>query len=71
MTTQPTNGEASASKAPSHYVYHVRDRENKKGIFTRVGAAWPHGDGKGFNLQIDCVPLDGRLTLRIPSEDKQ
>ena len=67
-TTQP---ETASAKAPSHYVYHVRDREGKKGIFTRVGAAWPHGDGKGFNLQIECVPLDGRLTLRIPSEDKQ
>jgi hypothetical protein len=59
-----------ASKAPSHIVYQVRDREGGKGFFTRIGAAWPHRDGKGFNVQIESVPLDGRLNLRVISEDK-
>lgn len=59
------------TKAPSHIVYHVRDgREGDKGFWTRVGAAWPHTDGKGLNVQLDAVPLDGRITLRVPSDKK-
>ena len=60
-----------ASKSPSHVVYQVRDREGSKGFFTRIGAAWPHRDGKGFNVQIESVPLDGRITLRVASEKKE
>lgn len=65
-TTQPT-----ASKAPTHIAYHVRDREGHKAIFTRIGAAWPHKDGNGFNIQIESVPLDGRITLRVASDNKE
>lgn len=64
-----TNSE-TASKAPSHIVYHVRDREGKKGFWTRIGSAWAHADGKGFNVQLEVVPLDGRISLRIASEKK-
>jgi hypothetical protein len=28
-------------------------------------------DGKGLNIQIDAIPLDGRLTLRVVSEAKE
>jgi hypothetical protein len=63
------SNETSKSK-PTHYVYQVRDREGQKGIWTRIGAAWAQKDGKGFNVQLDAVPLDGRITLRVPSEDK-
>jgi hypothetical protein len=65
-----TNTNESASKSPSHIVYHVRDREGGKGFFTRIGAAWPHKDGNGFNVQLEVVPLDGRITLRVASEKK-
>jgi hypothetical protein len=61
----------TATKAPSHIAYQVRDREGKKGFFTRIGAAWPHGDGQGFNIQLEAVPLDGRITLRVASEQKE
>ena len=60
----------STSNGPSHIAYQVRDREGQKGIWTRIGSVWPHGDGKGFNIQLECVPLDGRITLRSASEDK-
>jgi len=39
--------------------------------WNRIGAAWAHADGKGFNLQIEAVPLDGRITLRVVSENKE
>jgi len=66
MTDKPQAG--AAPKAPTHIAYHVRDREGGKGFWTRIGSAWPHADGKGFNIQIDTVPLDGRITLRIADE---
>ena len=33
-----------------------------------MGAAWPNKDGRGFNVVLDVVPLDGRLILREPME---
>ncbi len=60
----------TAAKAPSHIAYHVRDGK-EKGYFTRIGAAWPHKDGKGFNIKLGgLVPLDGEITLRTASEKK-
>jgi hypothetical protein len=63
-----TDNQTAASKAPSHLAYQVRGREGQKGYFTRVGAAWPNKKGTGFNIQLDAVPLNGRITLLIPSE---
>ncbi len=66
-----TNTETKpAGKSPSHIVYHVRDREGQKSFWTRIGSAWAHADGKGFNVQLEVAPLDGRLNLRIASEKK-
>ena len=62
------NNNQPTSKAPSHIVYHVREREGSESFWTRIGSAWPHADGQGFNVQIETVPLDGRITLRIPIE---
>ena len=58
------------SKAPSHAAWQVREREGSKGFWTRIGSAWAHQDGSGFNIQLDCVPLDGRIVLRVIT-DKQ
>jgi len=63
--------ETTTSKLPSHVAYVVRGREGQKAIFTRIGAAWPHKDGNGFNIQIESVPLDGRVTLRVATEKKE
>lgn len=68
--TNETTASSNNPKAPSHIVYQVRDREGKKGFWTRIGSAWAHGDGKGFNVQLEVVPLDGRITLRVASESK-
>ncbi len=63
-----TNNQPANSKSPTHIAYHVRDREGTESFWTRIGSAWQHADGKGFNIQVDTVPLDGRISLRIPSE---
>jgi hypothetical protein len=68
--TKDANNTAPASKTPSHTAYQVRDREGGKGYWTRIGAAWAHGDGQGFNIQLESVPLDGRITLRVAIDKK-
>ena len=70
MTNDAKTNETAGSKMPSHIVYHVRDREGGKGFWTRIGSVWPHQDGKGFNVQLDCVPLDGAIQLRVASDTK-
>jgi single-stranded DNA-binding protein len=52
----------------------VEDKEEgseEKPFWTRVGSAWPHGDGKGLNIQIASgVAVSGRLVLREYTDDK-
>ncbi len=49
-------------------VYHVRDYTGVDGepqsAWTRIGSVWMHRDGDGYNIHLDCLPVDGRLTLR-------
>ena len=67
-----TKSESTTSKGPSHVAYQVRDREGQKGFWTRIGAAWKHKDGEGFNLQLDLVPVaGGRIVLRVPNDDQE
>jgi hypothetical protein len=70
MSDTNTNPQTS-HKAPSHVAYQVREREGRKAFWTRIGSAWAHADGKGFNIQLECVPLDGRITIRVASEKKE
>jgi len=64
-----TNNNGNSNK-PSHSAYQVRDSANGKSFWTRIGSAWAHADNNGFNIQLDCVPLDGRITLRGVTENK-
>jgi len=60
----------SSNNDPVLIAYTVRDRsKNQKAIWTRVGAAWPHDKGAGFNVQLEALPLDGRLVLIEPKSD--
>ena len=64
MNTTDTN---NSHKAPTHIAYQVRE-VSKKDYWTRIGAAWSHKDGKGFSIQLESVPLDGRISLCLASE---
>ena len=60
------------SNKPAFIAYQVEDggqgEETTKDHWTEVGAAWPHKDGKGFNVNLRALPIDGRLVLRQPKE---
>ncbi|UVO28169.1 hypothetical protein [Bradyrhizobium arachidis] len=60
------------SRTPSHDAFVVGG-DGRKATWTRVGAAWPNDDGKGFNIVIaPGVAVSGKIVLREPrSQDDQ
>jgi hypothetical protein len=58
-------------KYPTHIAYQVQDREDQKAIWNRCGAAWQHEDREGFTIQLDLMPLNGRIILRAAKDDEQ
>ena len=59
----------TSSNKPSHRVYAVTKRKSGENDWTEIGACWSHGDGKGFNLKLDYLPLtDAELVIRVPRE---
>jgi hypothetical protein len=56
---------------PSLIAYSVKQRgEGKQAIWTKIGAAFPHGKGKGMTIQLDALPLGDSIVLREPKDDK-
>ena len=70
-------GHQAMSGKPSHKVFVVEDRETEDegndAFWTRIGSAWPHKDGKGLNLVLSALPINGRLVLReyTPEDEKK
>lgn len=58
-------------KRPSHLAYQVSEGQDGKSYFNKVGAAFEHRDKQGYNVTLDAVPVDGRVTLRTPLERLQ
>lgn len=56
---------SNPSKKPTHRAYAVKgDGENA--IWREIGALWPHKDGKGFNIKLDVIPIDGSdIAIRV------
>ena len=56
--------------SPSFNVYTVEDRgQGEDPFWLKIGAAFPHKDGKGFNLVLSAFPIDNRLVMRTPAEN--
>lgn len=54
------------SKAKASFDAFAVEGEGDKAFWTKIGAAWPHEDNKGYNLQLTAMPFTGRVALRIP-----
>ena len=63
--------EETKARGPSHIAYQVNEGEDGKAYFNRVGSAFEHKDGQGYNVLLDSVPVDGRVTLRTHKERLQ
>jgi len=48
---------------PTHRVYAVRG-DGQDARWTEIGAAWSNQDGKGFSLNLEALPVGGRLVMR-------
>jgi hypothetical protein len=60
-----------SKKYPAYTAFHVREISPEKKFWTRIGVAWKHKDGKGFDVQLEgLAPLDGRIVLREPDNNK-
>lgn len=59
----------SKSSKPSHEAFVVTG-EGENAFWTRIGAAWPHEDGKGYNVDLIAIPVSGRLVIRVRKESK-
>lgn len=57
------------NRAPTHELFTLKDNAKGKAFWTKIGAAWPHKDGKGFDLSLNAIPLDGRIVMREPKEE--
>jgi hypothetical protein len=56
---------APTPKTPDFIAFHVQSR-GESTFWNRIGASWLHHDGNGMSLQLETVPIDGRIVLRAP-----
>jgi hypothetical protein len=55
---------------PTHRAYSVVRREGQDDYWLNLGLAFPHKDGKGFNIVMQAFPLDGKIVCREIAEDE-
>jgi hypothetical protein len=68
---QNANTQANRETKPLAFIaWHVNGQD-KKSFWTRIGAAWDHKDGKGLTLQLELVPMSGRIVLRAPQAEQE
>lgn len=60
--------EDTTPKRPSFGAFQVKDGPEGQSYFNRIGSAFVHKDGQGHTVQLDAVPVDGRVILRTPQE---
>lgn len=69
MTTENGN------PATRLFAYAVEEYDTGNGkkakAWTRIGVAFPHRDGPGFNVQLHALPLDGRVVLLPPDRGEE
>jgi hypothetical protein len=73
MSNQATVTQAEnvpLGRKPDYIAYNVTDGKDGKGFFNKVGAAWRHKDGQGYDLHLDSMPINGRVTLRELREER-
>ena len=62
------NADTQTVNAPTHIAYTV-NKGGEKSYWRRIGVAFSHKDGNGFNIILESLPIDGKITLRIISDE--
>lgn len=68
MAREKTNTTQQVPNAPDYLAWHVTQK-GEKSFWNKVGAVWAHKDRKGYTLQLETCPINGRIVLREPLED--
>lgn len=56
---------------PTYYAHTVKNRgKGQKAIWTKIGAAWLHSTERGYSIELEALPLDGRIVLIEPKADE-
>ena len=52
--------------AKVYWVYSIIERPKNDGYWLNIAVAFPHEDGKGFNVMLQAMPLhgNGKIVLR-------
>ena len=71
-TPTNTNDNAPGLKRLFMLAYTVKPIEDgRKSIWSKIGAAWSHKDGQGYEVRMDALPVDGRIVLRTIKDSDQ
>ena len=55
-----------AQEAQKMYrIYSIVERPKQDDYWLNIGAAFPHEDGKGFNVILQAHPIGEKLVLRL------
>lgn len=49
---------------PTHRLFTVSG-DGDTARWTEIGAAWSNKDAKGFTLQLEALPVSGRIVMRL------
>ena len=58
----------TTTKKPAFIAYAVTG-EGKQAFWTRIGSAWPHQHGEGFNIELNALPVNGRIVMMPPKAE--
>ena len=59
-----------ANHQPAYRAYTVIKRDGQDDFWLAIGAAFGHQDGDGYNIVLQALPIDGKVVLRLPKDDK-
>ena len=72
--TKASTATPAAATAPTYLnVFTVEEYESNGKTskrWTKIGAAFPHKEGIGFNIELKAFPIDGRLVALPPDTDE-
>ena len=57
------SNDSKTGQKPTYEVFTVQDGAEGKASWTKIGAAWPHKDGKGFTIK--GFTLEGGLKVHL------
>jgi hypothetical protein len=62
--------EKNEPRQPTHRAYSVIKREGQDDFWLNLGLVFDHKDGKGFNIVLQALPLDGKIVCREVAEQE-